>query len=65
MYMDRRRFRGVGRGVSLVSGNPLQVQYITQSYTSDITNDINDQTFEAPGADPGFSERGSEYRGDL
>ena len=39
--------RGVGRGVSLGSENPLQVQYITQSYTSDITNDINDQTFEA------------------
>ena len=39
--------RGVGRGVSLGSGNPLQVQYITQNYTSDITNDINDQTFEA------------------
>ena len=39
--------QGRREGVSLGSGNPLQVQYITQSYTSDITNDINDQTFEA------------------
>ena len=37
--------QGHREGVSLGSGNPLQA--ITQSYTSDITNDINDQTFEA------------------
>ena len=39
--------RGVGRGVSLGSGNPFNFQYIIQSSTSDITNDINDKNFEA------------------
>ena len=39
--------RGVGRGFPWVQETPFNFQYVTQSSTSDITNDINDKNFEA------------------